>query len=76
MQVDYMDSKGPDNFTIAISTGRTIMLSQMQASYHRLEQSLQRLTDSIGAFNPSTTAADELVAADDALTDDLRTCKR
>ncbi|KAK3116200.1 hypothetical protein LTR53_003694 [Teratosphaeriaceae sp. CCFEE 6253] len=38
-----------------------------------MEHSLQRLTDSIAAYNPSTTAADELVAADDALSEDLET---
>ncbi|KAK0346130.1 hypothetical protein LTR91_012803 [Friedmanniomyces endolithicus] len=49
------------------------MLSQFQASYRRMDQSLQRLTDSIAAYNPSTAAADELVAADDALNEDLAT---
>ena len=49
------------------------MLSQFQASYRRMDQSLQRLTDSIAAYNPSTAAADELVAADDALIEDLAT---
>ncbi|KAK5137180.1 hypothetical protein LTR08_000685 [Meristemomyces frigidus] len=47
------------------------MLSQFQASYQRVEQSLQRLTDSIAAYNPSTTAAEELAAADDALDENL-----
>lgn len=36
-----------------------------------MDQSLQRLTDSIASYNPSTTAADDLVAADDALNKDL-----
>ncbi|KAK3669333.1 hypothetical protein LTR78_010795 [Recurvomyces mirabilis] len=49
------------------------MLSQIQTSYQRVQQSLQRLTDSIAAYNPSTIAADELVAADDTLSEDLRT---
>lgn len=49
----------------------TIMLAHFQSSYQRMEQSLQRLADSIAAYNPSTTAADELVAADDALSEDL-----
>lgn len=44
-----------------------VMLSQFQASYQRVEASLQKLTDSIAAYNPSITAADELVAADDAV---------
>lgn len=43
------------------------MLSQFQASYQRVEASLQKLTDSIAAYNPSLTAADELVAADEAV---------
>lgn len=43
------------------------MLSQFQASYQRVEASLQKLTDSIAAYNPSVTAADELVAADEAV---------
>ena len=47
------------------------MLSQFQASYQRVEQSLQRLTDSIAAYNPSTSAADELVAANDAVNENL-----
>lgn len=47
------------------------MLSQFQASYQRMEQGLQRLTESIAAYNPSTAAADELVAADDALNDNF-----
>ena len=47
------------------------MLSRFQASYQRVEHSLQRLTDSIAAYNPSATAADELVAADDAINENL-----
>ena len=47
------------------------MLSQFQASYQRVEQSLQRLTDSIAAYNPSTSAADELVAANEVVDEDL-----
>ncbi|KJY00242.1 mediator of rna polymerase ii transcription subunit 4 like protein [Zymoseptoria brevis] len=43
------------------------MLSRFQASYQRVETSLQKLTDSIAAYNPSITAADELVAADEAV---------
>lgn len=50
------------------------MLSQLKTSYVRLEQSLQQLTDSIAAYNPSPAAADELVAADDAVTADLQKC--
>ncbi|KAK5168685.1 uncharacterized protein LTR77_005994 [Saxophila tyrrhenica] len=47
------------------------MLSQFQASYQRVEQSLQRLTDSIASYNPSVRDADELVAADEAVNRDL-----
>jgi hypothetical protein len=39
--------------------------------YSRMEESLQRLTDSIAAYNPSPAAADELLAADDAVNEDL-----
>ncbi|KAK5687782.1 hypothetical protein LTS10_001922 [Elasticomyces elasticus] len=49
------------------------MLSQLQSSYQRIDASLQRLTDSIAAYNPSPTAASDLLAADDALTTDLST---
>ena len=47
------------------------MLSQFQASYQRVEQSLQRLTDSIAAYNPSVTAADELLVANEEVDHDL-----
>lgn len=50
------------------------MLSQLQASYQRMEQSLQKLTDSIAAYNPSPAAADELLAADDGVNADLEKC--
>ncbi|KAK4893765.1 hypothetical protein LTR27_008013 [Elasticomyces elasticus] len=49
------------------------MLSQLQSTYQSLDASLQRLTDSIAAYNPSPTAANDLLAADDALTTDLST---
>lgn len=48
------------------------MQSELQSSFERVEQALQRLTDSIAAYNPSTTAAEELAAADDAVTADLK----
>jgi hypothetical protein len=41
------------------------MLSQFQASYQRVETSLQKLTESIAAYTPSVSASDELVAADE-----------
>ncbi|KAK5731623.1 hypothetical protein LTR17_011215 [Elasticomyces elasticus] len=49
------------------------MLSQLQSTYQRLDASLQRLTDSIAAYNPSPTTANDLLAADEALTTDLST---
>ena len=54
------------------------MYAQFQNSYRRMEESLQRLTDSIAAYNPSPAAADELLAADNAVNEDLdrRTCQR
>ena len=50
------------------------MLSQFQASYQRVEQSLQRLTESIAAYNPSPSAADEIVTANDAVNEHLDQC--
>lgn len=47
------------------------MYAQFQNSYRRMEESLQRLTDSIAAYNPSPAAADELLAADNAVNEDL-----
>lgn len=47
------------------------MFAQFQTSYRRMEDSLQRLTDSIAAYNPSPAAADDLLAADDAVNEDL-----
>ncbi|KAK3717938.1 hypothetical protein LTR37_005364 [Vermiconidia calcicola] len=47
------------------------MLSSFRASYQRVEQSLQRLTESIASYNPSATAADELLAADEAVSEIL-----
>lgn len=54
-----------------LSRHTSAMLSQFQASYQRVEQSLQRLTDSIASYNPSVHDADELVAADEAVNQDL-----
>jgi hypothetical protein len=47
------------------------MFAQFQNSYRRMDDSLQRLTDSIAAYNPSPAYADELLAADDAVNEDL-----
>lgn len=51
------------------------MFSQFQASYQRIDASLQKLTDSIAAYNPSLAAADELVAADEAVKQNLDDCR-
>ena len=51
------------------------MIAQFQANYQRMDQSLQRLAESVAAYNPSTAAADELVAADDAVNENLEQCK-
>lgn len=51
------------------------MLSQFQASYQRVETSLQKLTDSIAAYNPSAIAAAELLAADAVVNQQLDECK-
>jgi len=51
------------------------MLSRFQTSSERLDRSLQTLTDSIAAYNPSPTAAEDLLAADDALNEDLE-CRK
>ena len=47
------------------------MFSQLQSSYQRVETALQHLTDSIAAYNPSVSAAEELAAADEAVAQDL-----
>lgn len=47
------------------------MLSQFQTSYQRVEQSLQKLTDSIASYNPSVRDADDLVATDEAVNENL-----
>lgn len=48
------------------------MQSQLHSSFQRVEQALQRLTDSIAAYNPDVLAADELAAADEAVSEDLK----
>lgn len=57
------------SFLIALRfrSGQFAMYAQFQGSYQRMEQSLQRLTDSIAAYNPSPTAAEELVAVDEEI---------
>ncbi|KAK5115506.1 hypothetical protein LTR62_001165 [Meristemomyces frigidus] len=49
----------------------TSMAAQMEAVYKRVDTSLQRLIDSIAAYAPSTSAADELVVAESALSEGL-----
>ncbi|KAF2639931.1 hypothetical protein P280DRAFT_372290, partial [Massarina eburnea CBS 473.64] len=43
------------------------MDTALQAQFQRIEAALDTLVDSIAAYNPSTTAASDLLAADDAL---------
>jgi len=50
------------------------MLSVFQTRYARMEQALNALIESISAYNPSVTAADELVAADDEVNEALEQC--
>lgn len=40
------------------------MYATLQSRYQRVEKALDNLLDSVTAYNPSTSAADELVAAD------------
>jgi len=47
------------------------MLSTLQARYQRMEKALDALVDSVTAYNPSVTAADELVAADEDVNEGL-----
>ena len=47
------------------------MLSILQTRYQRVEKALNTLIDSITAYNPSITAAEELVAADDEVSEGL-----
>ena len=47
------------------------MLSTLQARYQRMEKALDALVDSVTAYNPSVTAADELVAADEDVNESL-----
>jgi hypothetical protein len=50
------------------------MFSEATACYQRVEQILQRLTDSIASYNPSVRDADELVAAEEAVNKVLDKC--
>ncbi|KAK4985827.1 hypothetical protein LTR66_008062 [Elasticomyces elasticus] len=47
------------------------MLANFQARYARVETALNTLVDSIASYNPSVAAADELVAADDEVSESL-----
>lgn len=61
-------------FTSSVDPKHDKMLSQFQSSYERVEKSLERLTESIAAYNPSASAADELVAADNVVNENLEQC--
>lgn len=50
------------------------MLSTFQERYARMELALNALVESISAYNPSVSAADELVAADDEVNEALEQC--
>lgn len=50
------------------------MLNVFQARYGRMEQALNALVESISAYNPSLTAADKLVEADDEVNEALEQC--
>ena len=47
------------------------MLSTLQTRYQRVEKALDALIESVSAYAPSLTAADELVAADEAVNESL-----
>ena len=50
------------------------MNSALQSQLDRIENALNTLIDSITSYNPSVPATQELLAADDALTDGLDQC--
>lgn len=47
------------------------MLSVFQTRFQRLETALNTLVESVAAYNPSITAANALVAADEELDESL-----
>lgn len=47
------------------------MLSVFQTRFQRLETALNTLVESVAAYNPSISAADVLVAADEELDESL-----
>jgi hypothetical protein len=47
------------------------MLSVFQTRFQRLETALNTLVESVAAYNPSVSAADALVAADEELDESL-----
>lgn len=53
------------------SINTTSMLSVFQARFQRLETALNTLVESVAAYNPSVSAADALVAADEDLEESL-----
>lgn len=48
------------------------MQATLEIRYARLEKALDTLVESIASYNPSTAAADELVAADQSVNTGLR----
>lgn len=56
---------------LARTINGTAMLSILQTRYQRVEKALDKLVDSITAYNPSQTAAEELVVADEAVSEGL-----
>lgn len=60
------------NIQTSVCSFGCTMQSQLQTSFQRVEQALQRLTDSIAAYNPDVRAAEELEAADAAVNADLK----
>ena len=47
------------------------MLSSLQSRYQRVEKALDALIESVAAYNPSLSAAEELVEADDEVSQTL-----
>ena len=52
------------------------MDTALEEHLFRVESALNTLLDSITSYNPSPTAAGELVEADEGLSKQLRECKR
>lgn len=59
------------SYNWSIASGVMTMQSIIQTRYQRVEKALDALIESITAYNPSQSAADELVAADEAVNQGL-----